>query len=105
MPCMMSLKEAYHLRSKLLKHLISDQVISINSLNEMIRLFPYLGSDALNKPSPISSQTLSSANHHLRQNGMVWYVLNVCHAKDYVIITCSVSNLVSFKAVATRNWQ
>ena len=55
---------------ELLKHLISDRVISIHSLNETIRLFPYLGSDALNKPSPISSQTLSSADHHLRQNGM-----------------------------------
>lgn len=54
---------------ELLKHLIADRIITLSSLNEIIRMFPYVGSDASNKPSPISQPTLSSADHHLRQNG------------------------------------
>ena len=58
---------------ELLKHLISIGVMSIGSLNEAIRMFPFLGSDVLNKPSPISARTLNSADHQLRQNGMYMY--------------------------------
>ena len=55
---------------ELLKHLIAQRVITLASLNEVIRLFPYVGSDALNKPSMVGDTTLSSSDHHIRQNGM-----------------------------------
>lgn len=88
---------------ELLKHLIADRVISISSLNETIKLFPYLGSDALNKPSPISRQTLWSADHHLRQNGMYIYCMNAWNTALNVTTTCSISNMVPVKTAATHD--
>ena len=54
---------------ELLKYLIHKQTISLNELNEAIKSFPYSGSDAMNKPAPISLATLNAKDHSLKQTG------------------------------------
>ena len=74
---------------ELIKHLIANRVITLPSLNEMIKLFPYVGSDASNKPSLISQPSLSSTDHHLRQNG-TYKVMYVHIVHD--VFRCTSSN-------------
>ena len=59
---------------ELLNHLVTQRVITLDSLNEIIRLFPYSGSDALNKPSEFGDKAFASTDHHIRQNG-----ISACH--------------------------
>lgn len=54
---------------ELLKYLIRKKIFSLRELNEAMESFPYVGSDSTNKPIPIASTTLSSADHHLKQTG------------------------------------
>ena len=94
---------------ELLKHLIAEHVINIDALNEAIRLFPYSGSDAVNKPSPnMSTKSLSSADHSLRLNGIYIHILNLytiysydnnMHVKCTIVIhySCSIH-------VASQTW-
>lgn len=56
---------------ELLKHIVNTRLISLSELDNIIQSFPYLGLDRQNKPSPISSATLSSPDHSLRQTG--WF--------------------------------
>ena len=60
---------------ELLKYLIQDNVITLSGLNSTIESFPYSGPDAKNKPIPIASTTLSSADHNLKQTGKVLFRL------------------------------
>ena len=74
---------------ELIKHLIANRVITLPSLNEMIKLFPYVGSDASNKRSLISQPSLSSTDHHLQQNG-TYKVMYVHIVHD--VFRCTSSN-------------
>ena len=55
---------------ELLKYLIWEKDFTLNTLNARIAMFPYVYPDKDNRPSPISSDTLKSSNHLLKQNGM-----------------------------------
>ena len=55
---------------ELLKHHIGAHTFSLADLNDAIQKFPYAASDARNKPAPISSKTLSSNDHALKQTGI-----------------------------------
>lgn len=54
---------------ELLKHLISTRLLSLQEVNAAIESFSYGYSDVTDKPSPISSTTLSSTDHSLKQSG------------------------------------
>lgn len=54
---------------ELLNHYIRNKVFTYRNLVTVMESFPYLGSDARNKPVPISTTTLSSADHGLKQTG------------------------------------
>lgn len=54
---------------ELLKYLITEKILTLKVLNSAIESFPYIGSDSKNKPAPISSTTLHSADHLLKQTG------------------------------------
>jgi hypothetical protein len=64
---------AYEVK-ELLKYLISSSIITLSELNRIMASFPYTGSDSRNKPTPLSSTTLSSSDHNLKQTGMYMYV-------------------------------
>ena len=55
---------------ELLKYLIHSGTITLANLNSIIRSFPYVGSDARNRPIEVSVATLSSSDHNLKQTGM-----------------------------------
>ena len=54
---------------ELLRHLISTKILSLSSLTEAMKAFPYAGVDARNKPTPIAPTTLASHDHLLKQTG------------------------------------
>lgn len=56
---------------ELLKHLFRSHILTLSDLNEEIQSFPYVGSDAKNKPSPIAATTMASSDHSLKQTGML----------------------------------
>ena len=55
---------AYEVK-ELLKHLINSSIITLAELKSIMASFPYTGSDARNKPTPLSSTTMSSALNKL----------------------------------------
>lgn len=59
---------AYEMK-ELIKHLISEKIITLAQINEFISNFPYYGPDARNKPYAIGSNVLSSSDHGLKQTG------------------------------------
>ncbi len=59
---------------ELLKYFMQCGMISLPVLNDAIQRFPYQGPDAKNKPSIISSSTISSSDHELKQTGMIVYL-------------------------------
>lgn len=56
---------------ELLKYLSSMDVLNVSTINELIQSFPYLGPDSRNRPSPITTKTLASPDHNLKQTGEV----------------------------------
>ena len=60
---------AYEVK-ELLKQFIRSNIITLAELNGALRCFPYIGSDARNKPTEVTSKTLSSPDHNLKQAGM-----------------------------------
>lgn len=55
---------------ELLKHLISENLITLQDINDAIVSFPYGYTDVANKPLPIADTTLYSTRHHkLKQTG------------------------------------
>ena len=54
---------------ELLKHHIAAKVFSLADLNKATESFAYARPDSRNKPAPISSKTLSSNDHALKQTG------------------------------------
>ena len=65
---------AYEVK-ELLKHLISTSIITLSELQRIMASFPYTGSDSRNKPTPLSSTTLSSSDHNLKQTGEYVHLL------------------------------
>lgn len=61
---------AYEVK-ELLKHLINSSIVTLAELNSIMASFPYTGSDARNKPTPLSSTTMSSSDHSLKQTGKI----------------------------------
>ena len=59
---------AYEVK-ELLKCFVQSGIITMPLLNEIILTFSYKGRDARNKPSTISSSTMSSSDHGLKQTG------------------------------------
>ena len=55
---------------ELLKYLIDKKYITLNSFNNELEKFPYSYSDIKDKPTPISSTTLYSSDHNIKQKGM-----------------------------------
>uniref|UniRef100_A0A1X7TY99 Uncharacterized protein n=2 Tax=Amphimedon queenslandica TaxID=400682 RepID=A0A1X7TY99_AMPQE len=52
---------------ELLKHLIGEKVITVDTLNGTIETFPYCYSDVQDKPTLISQTTLNSSDHSEKQ--------------------------------------
>ena len=67
---------AYEVK-ELLKHLINSSIITLAELNSSMASFPYTGSDARNKPTPLSSTTMSSSDHSLKQTGTFLLYANI----------------------------
>ena len=66
---------------ELLRVFVSLKYFSISTLNKVIESFPYSGHDVFNKPTPIiSSTTLSSQDHLLKQSGKLceYYCAYTC---------------------------
>ena len=58
---------------EMLKYFIKQKIISYMELSAAIESFPYLSSDARNRPLPITTTTLSSSDHNLKQTGDYQY--------------------------------
>ena len=54
---------------ELLKYLMKEKGLTVDTLNTRIELFPYVHPDKDNKPSPISLDTLKCSHHSLKQTG------------------------------------
>ena len=54
---------------ELLKYLIKEKCFNLDTLNTRIELFPYVQPEKNKKPIPISSETLKSSHHNLKQTG------------------------------------
>ena len=54
---------------ELIKHFISERLISLQDIYDAIVSFPFGYADIANKPLQIADTTLSSANHKLKQTG------------------------------------
>lgn len=54
---------------ELLKHLITNRVITLDEINSQIENFPYSPFDIRDKPTTISSKTCASTDHSLKQKG------------------------------------
>lgn len=54
---------------EMLNHYIRQKIVSHREVNAAMESFPYLSSDARNKPVPITTTTLSSSDHNLKQTG------------------------------------
>ena len=62
---------------ELLNYLIKEELcFTLAVLNQKIKDFPYQQSDKANKPSTISSSTLTAANHTVKQKGRYCTVLS-----------------------------
>ena len=59
---------AYEIK-ELIRRLISDKLITLTSLDDVVSKFPYKGADSRNKPSPIGNNVLTSSDHGLKQSG------------------------------------
>ena len=62
---------------ELLKYLIKEKCFTLDTLNTRIELFPYVQPEKNNKPIPISSETLKSSHHNLKQTGVFLCVCTV----------------------------
>ena len=54
---------------ELLKYLISQQIVTLDQINDQIENFPYSPLDARNKPTMIPLATLRSSDRSLKQKG------------------------------------
>lgn len=54
---------------ELLKYLSSEGILSVAAINNSVQSFPLLGSDARNRPAPITTVNLASSDHGLKQTG------------------------------------
>ena len=75
---------------ELIRHLIGTGSVRLSQLNDRMQTFPYSGSDATNKPIPISPATISSRDHLLKQKGML-----------QLLYACSTEHLLH---AATQMW-
>ena len=60
---------------EMLNHFIKQKIISQRELTAAMESFPYLASDARNKPVPITATTLSSSDHKLKQTGKSLHII------------------------------
>ena len=60
----------------LFKYLSSAGILSVSSINTAIQTFPLSGSDAINRPAPISAVILASSDHSLKQTGLHIIILH-----------------------------
>ena len=75
---------------ELLKYLVKEKGLTIDTLNTRIELFPYVHPDKNNKPSPISADTLKCNHHSLKQTGKLFTctcmsILYVCMYLMYIV--------------------
>ena len=84
---------------ELLKHVISERLISLQEINDAIVSFPYGYADVLNKPLPIADITLSSTGHKLKQTGKI----NVIHPITPTHRTYMFNHVLVFKT-ASQAW-
>ena len=54
---------------ELLRHFNTEEILSVIAINNAIHSFPLMGSDARNRPAPITAITLASSDHSLKQTG------------------------------------
>lgn len=64
---------------ELIRHFIQDHTITLNQINTEIEFFPYSYNDIRDKPTAISPATLSSADHNIKQKGIVIVHYVNCH--------------------------
>lgn len=86
---------------ELIKYFISENVITLKELNSAIESFPYVGSDSKNKPIPISSSTLHSADHLLKQTGNT---VMCVHILIMLTTYCSYTDVVLRKTTSSYDW-
>ena len=58
---------------ELLKKLISENLFTLQYVNDAIVSFPYGYTDVGNKPLPIADITLNSTGHKLKQTGNIFF--------------------------------
>ena len=80
---------------ELLRHLFQCGTITLPALNEIIQTFPYQASDTRNKPSTISSSTMSSSDHALKQTGNFVKCVSLYNVSIQVHYIYSNTNVVS----------
>ena len=56
---------------ELLKYLVSQQIVTLDQINDQIEHFPYSPLDARNKPTVIHLTTFHSLDHSLKQKGTI----------------------------------
>lgn len=54
---------------EMLKVFVTQKLVTINDLNDLIRSFPHGSTDISNKPALITAKTLNSSDHALKQTG------------------------------------
>jgi len=57
---------------ELLNYFVHSHIITLNELNSTIESFEYSGTDAGDKPTPISTTNLSSKDHSLKETGNIY---------------------------------
>jgi len=67
---------------ELLRHLITNKIITLDEINSLIEHFPYSPPDIRDKPTSLPPKTFSSSDHSLKQKGNA--IKYRMHAKHYV---------------------
>ena len=86
---------------KLLRYLSSEGSLTVNGINGAIQSFPSTGLDARNWPAPITSVTLSSSDHSLKQKGLQLF----CKHEFIIVVYNSYTDVVSSSNAATDDWE
>ena len=85
---------------ELLNHLIDEDLLTLYEINSRLEYFPYSYNDIKDKPTSISSTTLMSSDHSLKQKGNI--NISVCITK-YMSCQFSCTNVVPSQIITYNN--
>ncbi len=92
---------------ELLKYLVFEvRLLSTRDLSNKIEFFPYGYADIKNKPTTITSKSLSSTDHALKQTGILYKMFTV-YIQIYFMyfyLICSFSIMVPCKVATSYDW-